>query len=106
MLECEYDFQNYSMYVCLKSELLDPKIEKSPTYNDFETFDPHPQLDIKFSNLQHVRNFSILGSKSSFSEGVEGLKFENHTCTQALTLSLRGPVEIYTAKHAARVFKD
>ena len=42
MLECEYDFQNYGMYVCLKSELLDPKIEKSPTYGDFENFDPHP----------------------------------------------------------------
>ena len=29
-------------------ELLDPKIEKSPTYGDFQNFDPHPQLDIKF----------------------------------------------------------
>ena len=40
MLECEYDFQNYAMYVCLKSGLLDPKIEKSPTFCDFENFDP------------------------------------------------------------------
>ena len=29
-------------------ELLDPKIEKSPTNGDFENFDPQPQLDIKF----------------------------------------------------------
>ena len=31
-----------------KVTCLDPKIEKSPTYGDFENFDPHPQLDIKF----------------------------------------------------------
>ena len=31
-------------------ELLDPKIEKSPTCSKFENFDPHPQLDIKFLN--------------------------------------------------------
>ena len=29
-------------------ELLDPKIEKSPTCRKFENFDPHPQLDMKF----------------------------------------------------------
>ena len=28
----------------------EPKIEKSPTYGDFENLDPHPQLDIKFLN--------------------------------------------------------
>ena len=28
----------------------EPKIEKSPTYGDFENFYPHPQLDIKFWN--------------------------------------------------------
>ena len=28
----------------------EPKIEKSPTYGDFENFYPHPQLDIKFLN--------------------------------------------------------
>ena len=33
-----------------KMILLEPKIEKSPTYGDFENFYPHPQLDIKFSN--------------------------------------------------------
>ena len=30
--------------------LLDPKIENSPTYCDFENFGPKPQLDIKFLN--------------------------------------------------------
>ena len=33
-----------------KSELLDPKIEKSFTACKFKNFDPHPQLDIKFWN--------------------------------------------------------
>ena len=33
-----------------KMTLLEPKIEKSPTYGDFENFYPHPQLDIKFWN--------------------------------------------------------
>ena len=50
MLEYEYDFQNYGIYVCLKIELLDPKIENLPTYGDFENFVPKPQLDIKFLN--------------------------------------------------------
>ena len=30
--------------------LLDPKIENSPTYGDFENFGPKPKLDIKFLN--------------------------------------------------------
>ena len=54
MLECEYDFQNYGRYVCLKSELLDPKIEKSPTYCDFENFDPHPHLRSNFKTHKNV----------------------------------------------------
>ena len=29
--ECEYDFQNYNFYVCLKSEPLNQAPEKSPT---------------------------------------------------------------------------
>ena len=33
-----------------KMTLLEPKIEKSPTYGDFENFYPHPQLDIEFWN--------------------------------------------------------
>ena len=31
-------------------ELLNAKIEESPTDGDFENFDPYPQLDIKFWN--------------------------------------------------------
>ena len=33
-----------------ENELLDPKIEKSPTFCKFEDFDLHPQLNIKFWN--------------------------------------------------------
>ena len=40
-----------------KSELLDPKKEKSPTCRNFEIFDHDPQLDIKFWNL--TSNFEI-----------------------------------------------
>ena len=41
-----------------KSELLDPKKEKSPTCSNFEIFDHDPPLDIKFLNL--TSNFEIL----------------------------------------------
>ena len=36
--------------VKIKSELLDRKIETSPTCCNFEIFDRDPQLDMKFSN--------------------------------------------------------
>ena len=48
--ECEYDFQNYALYVCFKSELLEPKKQKSPTCCNFEIFDQDPQIDMKFWN--------------------------------------------------------
>ena len=48
VLECEYDFKNYSMYMCLKSDLLEQRIEKSPTCSNFEIFEHERQPNIKF----------------------------------------------------------
>ena len=38
----------FSPWVGFKSELLDPKQEKSPTCCNFENFDHDPQLEMKF----------------------------------------------------------
>merc|ERR1711954_13108 len=39
----QYDFQNYNSYVCFKNELLHPQKEKSRTCSNFEVFDHDPQ---------------------------------------------------------------
>ena len=98
----EHNFRNYPMYVSFqifgsKSCLFFAYIVVFWKFiNFFENF--------KFSNLQQVGNFSIFGSKSSFSARVGGIKFEfcwgfyfeNHTRAQAPTVSLRGSGQIYT----------
>merc|ERR1712208_161457 len=53
----QYDFQNYTWYVCFKNELLYPQKEKSRTCANYEIFDHDPQIDIKFLNL--TSNFEI-----------------------------------------------
>ena len=43
-----------------KSELLDPKKEKSPTCHNFEIFDHDPQLDMKFWNSRDIVGIVVL----------------------------------------------
>ena len=54
--ECEYDFQNYNMYVCFKSELLDQKKEKEnlPTCCNFVIFDQDPNLTSNFKTHKNT----------------------------------------------------
>ena len=50
-----------------KSELLDPKKEKSPTCCNFEIFDHDPQLDMKFEIIKMlVTIWSIYDSRQDF----------------------------------------
>ena len=80
-----YDFQNYATYVCLKSELLDPK--KSPTCCNFQIFDYGPQqYDLKITPCTCVSKANFQTEKKSHLPAVI-LKFL--TMTNNLTINFK-----------------